>query len=68
MNTRLYNARILSMNDGCELSDGEIWIEGNKISYVGAAGGDETSKKEIRFDIEKDCHGNVLMPGFNVCF
>ena len=65
MNTRLYNARILSMKDGCELLDGEIWIEGNKISYVGSAvSKDGIQKKGIKFDTEKDCHGNVLMPGF----
>ena len=35
MNTRLYNARILTMEDNCELFEGEIQITDNKISYVG---------------------------------
>ena len=36
MNTRLYNARILTMADGTEPIWGEIWIENDKITYVGA--------------------------------
>ena len=60
MNTRLYNARILTMENGCELLDGEIWIENDTISYVGAA----KDSSDIVFDVEKDCEQNVLMPGF----
>ena len=32
MNTRLYNARILTMADGTEPIWGEIWIENDKIT------------------------------------
>ncbi|MCR5590228.1 MAG: amidohydrolase [Lachnospiraceae bacterium] len=65
MNTRLYNARIMSMADGSKVTDGEIWIENDRISYVGnAAAADDISKKGIKFDIQKDCRGNVLMPSF----
>lgn len=35
MNTRLYNARILTMADGFEPIWGEIWIQDDKITYVG---------------------------------
>ena len=32
---RIYNARILTMEEGKDVFEGEIWIEGNQISYVG---------------------------------
>ena len=65
MKTRLYNARILTMEEPYELFDGEIWVENDRISYVGAPVSDEEiSKKGIVFDTQKDCRGNVLMPGF----
>lgn len=54
---RLHNAKILSMVPGQEMFDGEVWVEGNRIKYVGP-------KKEGTFDKEIDCEGNVLMPGF----
>ena len=65
MNIRLYNARILTMEEGRDLFEGEIHIEGDSIVYAGAA----MSKEELagcgrKFDIEKDCLGNVIMPGF----
>jgi len=65
MNTRLYNARILTMDGKYDLFDGEIWVEGTKISYVGKSVSDEEiAKKGISFDVSKDCAGNVLMPSF----
>ena len=65
MKTRLFNARILTMENDVNLTDGEIWIDGDKISYVGkSVSDDEIAKKGIAFDIQKDCKGNVLMPGF----
>lgn len=60
MNTRLYNARILSMVDGQDIYMGEVWIKDNRITYVGPA-------KDVsceKWDVNKDCEGNVLMPGF----
>ncbi len=65
MNTRLYNARILTMEEGKDLFDGEILIEGNRIAYVGRSlSADELAKKGIKFDKEIDCKRNVLMPSF----
>ncbi len=65
MNTRLYNAKILTMEDNCELFDGEIQITENKISYVGPAMSDEElDKSGITFDVVRDCKWNVLMPSF----
>ena len=65
MNTRLYNARILTMDGNCELTDGEIWVEKNRIKYVGPSRSDEEiASAGIDFDVTRDCGGNVLMPGF----
>ena len=35
MKTRIYNARVLSMEPDQPIFDGEIWINGDTISYVG---------------------------------
>lgn len=35
MKTRIYNARILTMEEGNEIFEGELWIDGDLISYVG---------------------------------
>ncbi len=58
MKTRLYNARILTMNEGEEIFRGEIGITGSRITYIGSA------PQEDVFDREIDCQGNLLMPGF----
>ena len=58
MTKRLYNAKIITMVEGEDIFDGEIHIDGNKISYVGPA------SEGGSFDEEIDCEGNVLLPGF----
>lgn len=60
MKTRIYNARILTMERGTEMTEGEIWIDGERISYVG----DPQENQDIRWDREIDAEGNVVMPGF----
>ena len=69
MNIRLYNARILTMEDGQDLFLGEVWIQGDRIIYIGnGAGPDEIYDglpgRCIIWDREIDCIGNLLMPGF----
>ncbi len=65
MNTRLYNARILTMDNGTDILEGEIWIKDDKITYIGKSLSDEEiAGKRMIFDISKDCLGNVLMPSF----
>ena len=65
MNTRLYNACILPMRDGIKTLNGEIWITDDKITYVGPEKTDEEiASSGVKFDIERDCKGNVLMPSF----
>lgn len=71
MNIRFYNARILTMADGCRMETGEVWVEGNRISYAGPSrpagccpAMPEGQKQEKKWDREIDAEGNVLMPGF----
>ena len=60
MNIRFYNARILPLtDDSFELVNGELWVEGNRISYVGPA-----KDSDVKWDREIDADGNLLMPGF----
>ena len=69
MKIRLYNARIMTMAEGCSLLQGEIWVENDRILYVGD-GTDldafckRTGIPGLVADKEIDCEGNVLMPGF----
>ena len=60
MNIRIYNARILTMENGSSLFTGELHVTGNKISYVGPA----LTEVKGDWDREIDANGNVIMPGF----
>ncbi len=68
MNIRLYNARILTMEKNVPVFRGEIWVKNRDIAYI--ASEEELTgdwKKElprISWDMEIDCRGNLLMPGF----
>lgn len=62
---RLYNARILTMEDDSDLFTGEIWTDDDRIRYVGPSVSDEDIRqKGVSFDRSIDCRGNVLMSGF----
>ncbi len=62
MNIRLYNARILTMEEGKDIFFGEIRIKDEKIIYVGGELSDNVP--DMQWDQEIDCKGNLLMPGF----
>lgn len=47
------------MNKDMNISHGELWVQGNKITYIGAG-----KKNEAVWDREIDVQGNLLMPGF----
>lgn len=69
MNIRLYNARILTMEKNREIFWGEIWIKNDKIAYIPeqAELEQEWNRQEVPrifWDLELDCKGNLLMPGF----
>lgn len=61
MNIRFYNANILTMDGNMDVSQGELWVEGNRITYVGEAANDAPQPV---WDREIDVGGNLLMPGF----
>jgi 5-methylthioadenosine/S-adenosylhomocysteine deaminase len=59
MNTRFYNARILTMTGDLTPVWGEVWVEGNTITHVG-----DSKSSDIHWDREINLNGNLLMPGF----
>lgn len=69
MNIRLYNARILTMEENTDIFVGEIWIQDDRIIYVGDVSDADQIYKElsiscVNWDREIDCRQNLLMPGF----
>lgn len=60
MRIRIYNARILTMQQGEEIFSGELQVENGKIIYVG----EEKSETEGKWDREIDARQNLLLPGF----
>ena len=59
---RIYHARILTMEEEQEIFDGEIWIDGTKIRYIGPEKKEEANK--ITWERQIDAKGNLIMPGF----
>ena len=64
MNIRIYNARILTMEEGKPLFEGELHVKGNRITYVGNSLSKEDLCGKVDWDREIDANGNVIMPGF----
>lgn len=65
MRTRLYNARILSMESNMDILSGEVWVNDSVIENVIYYPNDE--EITVVFDEQIDCMGNLLMPGFKNC-
>lgn len=71
MKTRIYNARILTMEENRPIFRGEIHIRDGKISCIKEAGSKERERvcglllgEEKEWDEEIDAAGNLIMPGF----
>ncbi|WP_026515921.1 amidohydrolase family protein [Butyrivibrio sp. MC2021] len=69
MRTRFYNARILTMEDGRDIFEGELWVVGDRIIFVGTEEEgrhycDSHKDTILVWDEEIDCKKNLLMPGF----
>lgn len=60
MRIRIYNGRILTMERGRDIFEGEIRIDGERIGYVGEA----LEAADGNWDREIDAQGNIIMPGF----
>lgn len=63
MNTRFFNCKIVSMENDTKITEGEVWVEGNKIAFVGTEK-EASLIEKINFEREIDCKGNLIMPGF----
>lgn len=59
MKRRIYNARILTMEEGREIFEGEIQIQGDQITYVGPE-----IETDVKWDEQVDAKKNLVMPGF----
>lgn len=59
MNIRLFHAKIAQFTGTPHVLTGEVWIENDRIVYVGAA-----REGGAAFDREIDCRGGLLLPGF----
>ena len=65
MRTRIYNARILTMEADRAVFTGEIHIEDGRIICVSEYDGKETPEgAPANWDEEIDAGGNLIMPGF----
>ena len=42
MNIRFFNCRILTMEDGKDIIDGELQVQKGKITYIGKADGEKS--------------------------
>lgn len=59
---RFKNARLLTMENGSQLFNGEVWTDGDKIAFVGSP--DAETLKGAAFEKEYDLGGDLLMPSF----
>lgn len=69
MNIRIYNARIVTMAEDGKVIDGEIWIKGKRILYIGDGSDIDRifcgeKERVIVWDREIDAGRNLIMPGF----
>ena len=65
MRTRIYNARILTMEEDRAVFTGEIHIEDGRIICVSEYDGKGTPEDATaNWDEEIDAGGNLIMPGF----
>ncbi len=71
MNVRFYNAKILITKEdkSFEIMDGELWVKGKTICYIGDGSNKEKLYEELDMSMnswarEIDVKGNLLMPGF----
>ncbi len=59
---RFYNGKVLTFAEGFDITVAEVWIDKDKISFVG-----NPTQKELEeqfFEREIDLDGNLLMPSF----
>lgn len=57
INIRFYNARVLTLADGFNVTHGELWVCGERIA-------EPKNAVDVKWDREIDARGNLIMPGF----
>ena len=62
MNIRFFNARILTMESKNSCFLGELWVQNERIIYVGD--GKNLPATIPVWEEERDCKQNLIMPGF----
>ena len=67
MKIRLFNARLISFANGDTRvqENMQVGIEDGKILYV--ASDEDNVRGNYTWDIERNCEGNLLLPGFKNC-
>ncbi len=60
-NIILKNARILTLDGGRDITEGEVWVSDGVIQYIGAP---ETAPENRNSYTEKDMTGKLIMPSF----
>lgn len=56
---RFYNGKVLTFDNGAEISEAEVWCDGGTICHVGPA-----PEAMPEFEREIDLKGDLLIPGF----
>lgn len=69
MRYRFFNARVLTMEPGRDIFNGEVWVVSDRIKFSGTEEEARTyceshPDEMLVWDEEIDCKGNLLMPGF----
>lgn len=59
---RFKNGRVMTMCDDIEVENKEVWVDGDKIVFVGVP--DDKKLKSTKFEREIDLDGDLLMPSF----
>lgn len=59
---RFKNGKVMSMENGIDIQNAEVWVDGDKISFVGVPSDEQL--KSTDFEREIDLNGNLLMPSF----
>ena len=59
MDIRFYQGKILPMDGSGEVAQGEVWVKGGKIAYVGPQ-----KPNGEKWDREVNLEGNLILPGF----
>ncbi len=63
MNIRFYNVKVLTMAHDFQINEGELWVEGKVITYIGESKSME-EVNQVSWDRQMDGKGNLIMPGF----